>query len=96
MDLKLLPTDIISYAYFVKEVQYLNPFAIKPKFTFMKKIVKGFKAKEGIHFDNIRLCKYSNDSEFVLKLLLKQKNEELFIVKGFEKSLPQDVVALVQ
>ena len=43
MDLK--DEDIISYAYFVKKVQYLNPFALNPHFNFNGKKVKGFKAK---------------------------------------------------
>lgn len=57
----LSPEDIISYAYFVKEVQYLNPFAIEHSFGFEGTIVKGFKAKEKVHFDNIRVSKYVNN-----------------------------------
>jgi hypothetical protein len=59
--MELKDKDIISYAYFVKEVQYLNPFAINPTFYFNGGAVKGFKAKDQIHYDNIRVSYYTNN-----------------------------------
>lgn len=96
LKLKLQDDDIISYAYFVKEVQYLHPFALNPKFYFNGKMVQGFKAKDSIHYDNIRICHYTNNDEFILKLLLKQKDEELFIIKGSQQALTQDIVSKVE
>ena len=76
-DLKynLNATDIISYAYFVKEVQYLTPFETKPSFHFMGKPVRGFKASSNDHRKNVELLEYSSDDDFMVRLKLKQPNE---------------------
>lgn len=96
IEMRLKDNDIVTYAYFVKEVQYLNPFAVQPALLWNNTtFVKGFKAESEQHKNNIQVCKYTNENEFVIKLLLKQENEELFVVKGYDKSLPQDIVTLV-
>ena len=45
LNITLTDKDIISYAYFLKEVEYLTPFAIESKFYFKDTPVKGFKVK---------------------------------------------------
>ncbi len=97
--MKLQPKDIISYAYFVKEVQYLSPFEKKETFYFQANgnsvAVKGFKSNTDAQRKNVQILEYKSDSDFALRLRLKQKDEELYLVMGSTKMLPEQVASLV-
>lgn len=96
-DLKydLKPTDIISYAYFVKEVQYVTPFEKHMNFYFMGTNVKGFKASSNDQRNTVELLEYKNDDDFMVRLKLKQNNEELYLIMGSQDKLPQEICQLV-
>jgi hypothetical protein len=74
---KLDPTDIISYAYFLKQVQYLVPFAIAEHFYFQpsQAQVRGFKASNHEQRQNVEIVEYKSDEQFTVRLKLKQPNE---------------------
>ncbi len=93
LDLQLADLDIISYAYFLKEVQYQTPFTALPTF-FMGKQVEGFmKNTDNIEQQqNVIVLDYKNDDQFILSLQLKDSKDQLFLAKGFEKSMPEEVV----
>jgi len=91
LELKLAPTDIISYAYFIKEVEYWTQFEEKEVF-FEKERVKGFYAKGHDQKENIKILKYWDDDRFIISLKLKDGGDELFLAKGFNMNEPQDIV----
>ena len=92
-DLKmdLDPTDIISYAYFLKEVEYETMFK-KDNVLFNGQKVKGFIADNEAQRKNVKIIKYDSDDKFIIKLQLKDKNDELILAKGYDMKNPQDVV----
>lgn len=92
-DLKmdLSPTDIISYAYFLKEVEYETKFE-KDDISFNGQKVKGFIADNKAQRKNVKIIKYENDDKFIIKLQLKDKSDELILVKGYDMTNPQTVV----
>jgi hypothetical protein len=55
----------------------------------MDKHVKGFKATSNEHRKNIEIISYKNDEDFIIRLKLKQENEELYLVMGSQDKLPQ-------
>jgi hypothetical protein len=91
LSLPLNPTDIISYAYFLKEVEYPNQFGEK-NVTFDGALVKGFFADNDTLKNNIKILKYWNDDQFIISLALKDEQDQLIIVKGFDMTSPQDIV----
>ena len=91
LELKLAPTDIISYAYFIKEVEYWTQFEEKEVF-FEKERVKGFYAKGHDQKENIKILKYWDDDRFIISLKLKDGGDELFLAKGFNTNKPQGIV----
>ena len=91
LDITLAPTDIISYAYFLKEVEYLTEF--KEKTVNFKGIdVKGFYAYSFGEKDNVEVIKYWDNDKFIISLQLKNDGDELFLAKGFDMTSPQDIV----
>lgn len=91
LKLELDPKDIISYAYFLKEVEYLNQFKEK-NVKFENADVKGFYADNAQQKENIKIVRYWNDDKFIVSLQLKDNNDQLFVAKGFKMDLPQSVV----
>jgi hypothetical protein len=93
--------DIISYAYFIKEVQYVNPFDKQASgFYFTTKSgqptqVQAFKANTVEQRNNIEIVNYRNDDDFILKFKLKQPNDELYVIKGNSNRQPQEIAQLV-
>jgi hypothetical protein len=92
-DLKmdLSPTDIISYAYFLKEVEYKAVFE-KKEVSFNGQKVKGFYAKEKDQRDNVKIIKYENDDKFIVSLQLKDESDQLILAKGYDMANPQNIV----
>ncbi len=91
LDLQLDPKDIISYAYLFKKVEYKTQFK-KDDVLFNGKKVKGFIADNEAQRENIKIIKYENDDKFIIKLQLKDKNDELILAKGYDMTNPQIVV----
>lgn len=88
---KLGPEDIISYAYFLKEVEYWTKFKEK-NVKFRDTIVKGFCANDAGQRMNVIVLQYWDDNKFVISLKLKSDGDELFVAKGFDMKSPQEIV----
>ncbi len=91
LKINLKPKDIISYAYFLKEVKYETMFE-KGKVLFNGKKVKGFFADNEKQRKNVKIIKYENDNKFIIKIKLKDKSDELILAKGYDMTNPQKVV----
>ena len=91
LQMDLGPTDIISYAYFLKEVEYKTKFK-KDTVLFNEQKVKGFIADNEAQRKNVKIIKYENDNKFIIKLQLKDKNDELILAKGYDMKNPQTFV----
>jgi len=91
LKMKLGATDIISYAYFLKEVEYETAFE-KKDVSFNGENVKGFYAEYENQRDNVKIIKYENDDKFIVKLKLKNENDELILAKGYDMKNPQEIV----
>ena len=91
LEMYLAPRDIISYAYFLKEVEYETKFE-KDTVSFNGQEVKGFIADNEAQRENVKIIKYESDDKFIIKLQLKDKNDELILAKGYNMKNPQTVV----
>ncbi len=87
----LSPTDIISYAYFLKEVEYKTVFE-KKDVSFDEQKVKGFYAKDKDQRNNVKIIKYENDDKFIVSLQLKDESDQLILAKGYNMNDPQIIV----
>lgn len=94
LDMKLSPADIISYAYFLKEVQYLTVFE-KKTVKFSGNNVEGFYAKNEAQRKNIGVMYYKNDDTFVISLRLKDNKDQLLIAKGYPMDSPDTVLSAI-
>lgn len=82
--------DIISYAYFFKNVRYEKPFTRKTvMFDTIK--VSGFEAKDE-EKNTVEVLNYENNDRFVVRLRLKESNDELILAKGYAMDQPADVL----
>lgn len=91
LKLELAATAIISYAYFLKEVEYWTQFE-QEKVMFEKERVKGFYAKGRDSKKNISILRYWDDDRFIISLQLKEGGDQLFLAKGFDMNKPQAIV----
>ena len=92
LEIYLGSLEFISYAYFLKEVEYLTEFK-KDKVDFNDQSVKGFYAGSDAQRDNIQVVKYWSDNKFIVALKLKQENDIIFLAKGFDMDNPENIVA---
>jgi len=91
LGLNLGPKDMIAYAYFLKEVEYMNQFS-ETKVSFKGDKVEGFFAR-GEERDNVEILKYWDDDKFIVKLKLKDQDDILILAKGFNPDNPKEVLA---
>lgn len=91
LDLPLGEQDIISYAYFLKAVEYVAQFS-EGFIVFQGARVKGFYADGARQKNNIRVLKYWNDDKFIIALRLKDPTDEIILAKGFVMTRPDEVV----
>lgn len=91
LQMDLSPTGFISYAYFLKEVEYKTAFE-KEDVSFDGQKVKGFYANGEKQKENVKIIKYENDDKFIVSLQLKDKNDQLILAKGYNMNDPQTVV----
>ncbi len=106
LDLNLSATDIIAYAYFLKEIEYKIPFNISQYEFYFKnsknnnekgvKGVKSFYAKTNAQKENIQILHYENDEKFIVSLLLKNRVDNLIFAKGYDMKNPEEVVKEIQ
>lgn len=94
LELELAPRDIISYAYFLKEVEYETMFKTDTV-VFNEQEVEGFIADNKDQKENIKIIQYENDDKFIIKLQLKDKDDELILAKGYAMENPQKVVEAI-
>jgi hypothetical protein len=80
--LTLSETDIISYAYFLKETEYKQIFE-KAATKFEDTEVEGFAATKDEQRNNVRILNYNSDDTFLISLLLKDADDQLFLAKGY-------------
>ena len=87
----LSPEDIISYAYFLKEVEYDFAFEVTIS-EFGEGFVKGFYADTEKQKESIKIILYESDDKFIIKIQLKDNHDELILAKGFDMTNPQNIV----
>jgi hypothetical protein len=92
LQLKLSPHDIITYAYFLKEVHYLIPFS-KKDVLFNGQKVAGFYAASGEQKGNLIIIDYTDYYKFIISLRLKDDSDQLFLAKGYDMN---DLPAIVK
>ena len=92
-DLKmdLAPLDLIAYAYFLKKVTYEVPFTICDTW-FDQQRVAGFKAEDDKQRKTVRVLKYISDDQFIIQIALRDKGDELILVKGYDTQHPAQVL----
>ncbi len=91
LKINLSPADIISYAYFLKEIQYKAPL-YKTDVKFMGKSVTGFYADDYEQKKEIKVIGYEHDDKFIISLKLKNDGDELIFAKGYDMERPQAVL----
>ncbi len=94
IDAKLGPKDFISYAYFLKQVEYLTQFKEK-RVKFGKQIIQGFYASNWSQRENVEVREYSDDNRFIIGLRLKDNGDELLLAKGFDMGNPEAVLSRI-
>jgi hypothetical protein len=72
-------------------VEYETKFE-KADVSFNGQKVKGFMADNKAQRENVKIIKYDNDDKFIIKLQLKDQNDELILAKGYDMKNPQNVV----
>jgi len=94
LNVNLRDIDIISYAYFLKEVEYETQFKEKDV-LFNGETVKGFYAEKRTQKENVIVLYYENDDKFIIKLRLKDNNDELILAKGFDINDPDNIINVI-
>jgi len=94
LDYDLSATDIISYAYFLKQVEYQIAFP-KKDVKFNGKLVEGFLANDK-SCENIYILDYQNEDKFLIGIKLKDSEDQLFLAKGYPMDLPDSLVAMLR
>jgi len=90
LQLKLGARDIISYAYFLKEIEYQLAFSPQTvKFTDHE--VKGF-ASDSNSYANVYILEYKNRDNFLIGIKLKDQKDQIFLAKGYPMDIPDEAV----
>lgn len=92
LKLDLEDEDIIAYAYFLKEVEYLEQFKSNNLIFNNSVSVNSFYAGSDEQRANVKILAYENDDKFIIKLLLKDDSDELILAKGYDMTSPQEVM----
>ncbi len=91
LDYDLGDYDIISYAYFLKEIEYAIAFE-KRDVDFDGQMVKGFGANEN-SYKNIYILEYKDKDNFLVSIKLKDSKDQIFLGKGYPMERPDAIVA---
>jgi hypothetical protein len=86
-------SDLIVYSYLFKRVEYLHPFKTMNT-LFMGRLVKGFMNDSGQENQrtNVIVADYQHDDQFLIQLKLKNDQDQLFLLKGWDSSSPEEIV----
>lgn len=90
LKIELGEKDIISYAYFLKEITYQKVFS-KQNISFMDEPVQGFRVS-GESYQNIYILDYQNEDKFLIGIKLEDAADQIFLGKGYPMDKPDDVV----
>ncbi|MDD2230484.1 MAG: hypothetical protein PHY48_13855 [Candidatus Cloacimonetes bacterium] len=90
LQIQLSDRDIISYAYFLKEIEYQIAFS-KQDVRFNDELVKGFAANNK-EYENIYILDYQNKDKFIIGIKLKDQTDQIFLAKGYPMDKPDDIV----
>jgi len=96
LEMKLWKYDIISYAYFFKNFDFFTAF-LKDTVYFNKIPVKWFKygATSPNYLKqrkNISILNYKNDDNFIIKLNLKDFDDDFFVAKWYNMTSTKEVL----
>lgn len=91
LQIQLKPLDIISYAYFFKQVEYKDVFE-EDNLDFSWTEVKWFQASNNEQRNNIKILKYENDDKFIIKINLKNNDDELILAKWYNMANPKETI----
>ncbi len=94
LQLKLADRDIISYAYFLKQIEYETSFQ-KQDIVFLNQKVKGF-TSDPESYSNVYILNYENDDKFLLALKLKDNQDQIFLAKGYPMDKPDEVLKMLK
>ena len=94
LQLKLADKDIISYAYFLKQIEYEIAFK-KQAIKFLDTKVKGF-TSDSESYSNVYIVDYENDDKFLLALKLKDNQDQIFLAKGYPMDKPDEVLKMLK
>jgi hypothetical protein len=90
------PKDTITYAYFYKLLDYIEPFSPDKYFEFNWTPVKWFYySKSKNDNKNIKIIKYESDYKFIVKLILKDENDELILAKWYENENIKELLSQI-
>ena len=90
LDMPIGEDEFISYAYFFKKVSYEKPFTLNDIY-FDNTWVKGFEAEDD-QKRTVEALKYENDDQFIIRLRLKNPDDELILAKGYAMQEPAEVL----
>lgn len=85
--------DIISYAYFFKNLKYKEKFE---ESSFIFNSTDKIKSITPTKYSIVKNIKYRNDDMFIVQIELENKDDELYLAKGFDMSAPDKVVTALQ
>lgn len=92
LKINLDKTSFMSYAYFLKEVEYETKFDSKD-ILFNGQLVKGFFSKNyTIQGNNIEIMQYESDEKFIINIKLKDEKDQLILAKGYDMTNPETIV----
>lgn len=94
LNYKLGENDIISYAYFLKQVEYMARFK-KQQTRFLKEMVQGFAADEE-SYSNIYILDYQDEDNYLIGIMLKDSKDQIFLAKGYPMDHPEQVVKMLR
>lgn len=94
LDIELGPRDIISYAYFLKEITYQKVFSPR-NIEFDSKVVEGFSVG-GDSYENIYILDYQNEDKFLIGIKLQDDADQIFLGKGYPMDKPDEIVKMLR
>lgn len=94
LDFTLKDTDIISYSYFFKKVEYKEPFK-EQSVLFKNGSYKWFEVENDDQRKNVKILNYESDDKFIVKLDLKDNSDELILVKWYDMNSPDEAIKYV-
>ncbi len=92
LNIQLGPKDIMTYAYFLKEVAYKEPFK-DGGLEFNGQRVQAFYAGTVEQKNNVSIINYENDDKFIIHIQLKDNSDRLILAKGYNMMNPWSILS---